>query len=62
MKVTRENEQLVFMIEKEQANQTIREFLQNYHLSRKKIHELYMDKKGKRLWKSEEQKKKILKK
>ena len=45
MKVTRENEQLVFMIEKEQANQTIREFLQNYHLSRKKIHELYMDKK-----------------
>ena len=47
MKVTRENEQLVFMIEKEQANQTIREFLQNYHLSRKKIHELYMDKKVK---------------
>ncbi len=47
MKVTRENEQLIFKIEKEQANQTVREFLQQYHLSRKKIHELYMDKKVK---------------
>ncbi len=41
----RENEQLMFEIEKDQANQTIREFLQKFHLSRKKIHELYMKKK-----------------
>ena len=44
MKVTRKGEHLIFMIEKKQANQTVREFLQQYHLSRKKIHELYMDK------------------
>ncbi|MEE0881469.1 MAG: RluA family pseudouridine synthase, partial [Turicibacter sp.] len=45
MNVTRKDEQLIFIIESEQANQTVREFLQKFHLSRKKIHELYMDKK-----------------
>ena len=45
MNVTRKDEQLIFIIESEQANQTVREFLQQFHLSRKKIHELYMDKK-----------------
>ena len=43
MNVTRKDEQLIFIIESEQANQTVREFLQQFHLSRKKIHELYMD-------------------
>lgn len=45
MTVIREKEYLIFTINQEQANQTIRDFLQGYHLSRKKIHELYMNKK-----------------
>lgn len=44
MKVTRKGEHLIFIIDKKQAKQTVREFLQQYHISRKKIHELYMDK------------------
>ncbi len=45
MTTIRKDEQLVFVINDEQAGQTVREFLQGYHLSRKKIHELYMNKK-----------------
>lgn len=47
MKVTRKDEYLIITIEQKQANQTVREFLQHYHLSRKKIHELYMNKRVK---------------
>ena len=45
MTTIRKDEQLIFIINDEQAGQTVREFLQGYHLSRKKIHEMYMNKK-----------------
>lgn len=45
MKVIRDNEHLIFEISETQSGQSIREFLQTYHLARKKIHDLYMSKK-----------------
>ena len=44
MKIERKNELLIFEIDNKDANQTIREFLQSFHLAKKKIHELYMTK------------------
>lgn len=45
MKVTRDNEYLHFEISHQQMGKSVRIFLQNYHIARKKIHELYMSKK-----------------
>lgn len=45
MNVTREANDLIFEIGKDQSGQSIRDFLMTFHLARKKIHELYMEKK-----------------
>ncbi len=44
MQVTKREQYLDFIIEKAQANQTIRTFLQSFSLSKKTIHHLYMNK------------------
>lgn len=44
MEIKRENEFLIFEIDQQNAGQRVREFLQTFHLSKKKIHQLYMDK------------------
>ncbi|HAX72113.1 MAG TPA: RluA family pseudouridine synthase [Firmicutes bacterium] len=44
MDVYKDNQYLLFQINEEVAGQSIRDFLSSFHLSRKKIHELYMAK------------------
>jgi len=43
LKVERKAEYLIFEMSKKEAGLTIREFLETFHLAKRKIHELYMD-------------------